>query len=343
MLSGIVKEIVDTYWDVVRILPNVVGYSMELRERVRTINNVQVRIPHTAVFVVYVSDKVEERWLNLSHRIPATFELSSRDLIETDVIRIGLPKALADKTSRIRPVSLGLSIGNIVISAGSLGMLYTKEGEDYSGSNAHILTPNPSLPPSEVTSIQILQPGAAHGGANLENQVGEYFWHKQIIPAGTSPCSVGNLIAKGLNAFAHRLGRRGRFAYEDVIENRIDFAVYKPTVEHTLEVANGSLSNEPFIGHLYAGSDVSGIICKVSHIMNEGYIPKVPTAEVDMDDKVKGCSFWCNYETKVIDPAAAITISYGNFSAFFSDVILVSNNGTIKGGWSGSGFRVMKN
>ncbi|RLI16842.1 hypothetical protein DRO41_00080 [Candidatus Bathyarchaeota archaeon] len=48
----------------------------------------------------------------------------------------------------------------------------------------------------------------------------------------------------------------------------------------------------------------------------------------------------CNYETTVTDESASIQVNYGNFTALFNDVILIRNeNNTIKGGWSGSGWR----
>jgi len=57
---------------------------------------------------------------------------------------------------------------------------------------------------------------------------------------------------------------------------------------------------------------------------------------------VKGCSFWCSYQTRVTDPRAAVTVSYGSFRAYFEDVIMVHNEGVIKGGWSGSGWRLIE-
>ena len=99
------------------------------------------------------------------------------------------------------------------------------------------------------------------------------------------------------------------------------------------------MTDEPFIGHLFAGSDKVGIICKVKYIVEEGYVPLIDTAEVTDGDIVKGCSFWCNYTTTVLDASAVVTVSYGSFVAMFDDIIIVNNDKTIRGGWSGSGWR----
>jgi hypothetical protein len=314
---------------------NVIGYSLTLKPKIK---NGQI-IPDRLCIRIYVKKKEPMETLMIKDIIPEVL-----GDIETDVVEIGEIKALSvDKTKRIRPVPLGVSVGNFNITAGSLGMLYKdKDGNILAGSNAHVLTEFPEKNPEEQTEKRILQPGAYHGGQNLDNIVGTYYWHKRVVPLGESNCPIGKSLASFFNIFIKILGRNGRFKYLADFNNNIDFALYKPEVDHILDVADGSLTNEPFIGHLFAGSDTQGIICKVKYIISEGYDPMVEPAEVKTGDIVRGCSFWCNYQTEVTDESAAVQVSYGNFIAMFSDVIIVKNDNIIKGGWSGSGFRLIK-
>ena len=112
-----------------------------------------------------------------------------------------------------------------------------------------------------------------------------------------------------------------------------------PSVEYIDKYADGSIPDDaPFIGLLFAGSDQAGIICKEKYIRQAGYMPLRHTAEVVAGDTVRGCSFWCNYTTSVIDESAEVLVGYGDFQARFTDQYIVQNNGSIKGGWSGSGW-----
>ena len=309
-----------------------------------------VELADTKVFRIYVKQKVALKELNVADIIPETLEIidtiGNRRQFPTDVYYIGEQKALSavDKTTNFRPVQLGVSVGNEKITSGSLGMLYKDvNGEIYAGSNAHVLCDgDPSKNPNEIVYKNILQRGAYFGGKVPDDVVGIYYWHERVLPIGISECSYGTGFASLVNFALKLFKRHGKLAYQDTYENHIDFAVYKPTVEHVMKVADDSLTDEPFIGHLFAGSDQAGIICKVKYILEKGYTPLIPTKEVNDGDTVKGCSFWCNYETTVLDSSAALNVGYGNFTALFTDVIIIVNDGTVKGGWSGSGFRFIK-
>mgnify|MGYP000624975714 CR=1 FL=1 len=316
---------------------NVVGYSNKIRLKI-----VKGEITDIPCIRIYVSKKVPVHCLRKEDIIP-----SHLGDIQTDIVEIGtvtappnnLTPISTSKTKKFRPVKLGVSIGHWDITAGSLGMLYSLGKEILAGSNAHVLTPDPALYPKEIKEKRILQPGAYHGGQNPENVVGLYYYHERIIPIGESKCKLANGIVWTLNKIAKILGRKGKFKYEVVEPNHIDFGVYSITVPHELEVADGSLSDEPFIGHLFAGSSRVGVICKVKYIIEQGFYPLIRPTDVNVGDRVKGCSFWCNYETEVIDESASLKVNYGNYLAYFEDVILVANQNVIRGGWSGSGFR----
>ena len=314
---------------------NVIGYSLTLKPKIKN----GFTFPDRMCVRIYVEKKEPLETLMIRDIVP----IALGD-IETDIVPIGEIRALSvDKTSRIRPVPLGISVGNWNITAGSLGMLYKdKDGNILAGSNSHVIAEFPEKNPDEQLERRILQPGKYHQGQNIDNIVGTYFWHKRIVPLGESNCPIGRSLSSFFNLFLRFLGRRGRFKYISDFENNIDFGVYLPSTDHILEVADGSLTNEPFIGHLFAGSDTQGIICKVKYIISEGYTPLIEPVEIKVGDKVRGCSFWCHYETEVIDESAVIQVNYGSFIAMFSDIIIVKNDGTIRPGWSGSGWRKVK-
>lgn len=312
---------------------NVAGWSAALTKKIKDGKPTDV-----IAFRVYVKEKKPVSALRDQDVIPRFIEG-----IPTDVIEIGEVKALeVDKTKKFRPVQIGVSVGHISITAGSLGELYSDgEGNLLAGSNAHVLCSNPSFKPEEVSDKRILQPGSYHGGVAPDDVAGEYVWHKTIVPVGVAECQIGNGLCKVATWINKNILRnQGEIRYYAITPNKIDFAVYRPTVEHTGKTADDSLTDEPFIGHLFAGSDTVGIICKVNNIIVEGYKPLRKTASVAPGDTVKGCSFWCNTEQIVIDSSAAVNVGYDNFTAFFSDVILINNKGAvIRGGWSGSAFR----
>jgi hypothetical protein len=76
-----------------------------------------------------------------------------------------LPRAyLAEREVRVRPAVPGVSVGNILITAGTFGAVVTDNttGRRVILSNAHVLTPDPSLPTVEDT--RVIQPGTYDGG-----------------------------------------------------------------------------------------------------------------------------------------------------------------------------------
>ena len=331
-----IKDIVEKY----QILqyPNVVGYSSTLKPKI-----VKGKETETLAIRIYVSKKLPLEQLKLEEVVPQFLMGNNGHLYETDIVEVGEIEALSvNKTKKIRPVPLGVSIGNWSITTGSLGCLYRYRGSILAGTNAHVITDSPEKNPKEVVEKRILQPGPYHGGLTEDNLVGYYFWHKKIYAVGESDCRLANGVCACLNFLAKLFRRKGRFSYYAVVPNNIDFGVYRPTVEHIGETADGSLKDEPFIGHIFAGSPAVGVICKAKYIVKEGFIPIFRVAEPSVGDTVAGSSFWCSFKTKVLDDSANVRVGYGSFTAYFEDTILVKNDGTIKGGWSGSGWRLIK-
>lgn len=333
----------ESIWKEVKDKKNVIGISRTLKKKIRKGKEIEKE-----AIRIYVFQKEHPSVLSAKDLIPEKIFG-----VPTDVIQIKKPVALSvDKTKAFRPVELGVSVGNWAITAGSLGMLYKvkagnkiglPEGKIVAGTNAHVGTPDPSQSVDQVPEKRILQPGAYHGGQTEANIVGQYIWHQQIFPdIAPATCPIGNGVASILNSIAKLFGRRTRLQAIIAGINNIDFAIYEPSIEHNMIIADGSLTDEPFIGHLFAGSTDNGIICKAKYIVDLGLEPLVLVTEVATGAKVKGCSFWCNYETTVFDDSAQILVGYGNFDALFDDIIIINNDGTVKGGWSGSGFRLIK-
>ena len=305
---------------------------------------------NTLLPVIEKGKETEQRGIRVyvKRKLPLDY-VSKKDLIpryynETrlDVVEIGEVNALVDKTAKTRPVSIGVSVGHWDITAGSLGIFPVyKEDKILVSSNAHVLCPDASLSPEQVKERRILQPGAYHGKQNPDNVVGEYYWHKQIVPMDKG-CPIGNFVVEMLNFLAKLFGSSTKLSLSRDNVNHIDFAVYEPSVEHIAKIADSSFDEDlPFIGLLFAGSEQVGVICKAEYMVKEGYSFAVPIKKVTEKDEVIGCSFWCNYKTVVTDPSATIQVNYGQFNAQFDDVILVKNESVIKGGWSGTGFRYL--
>jgi len=348
--------------------PNVVGFSEALMPRIRT-----GQLTNKEVIRFYVESKVSPLNLRYQDLIPPWIGIRNKirkTWFDVDVVPIGRPmgpqpipplagvrRMEIDKTANFRPVELGVSVGNELITAGSLGMLYLTATESkfvydkiLSGSNAHVLSPDPTWSVEDVLKsgkIRILQRGAYHGGKVPDDVVGNYLWHQQVHASNLpSDCSVSKGVVWSLNKIASLFGRQTRFkAYIQQLLNTIDFALYEPTVEHKMKVADDSIDvhNKPFIGHLFGGSEQVGVLCKISEILKIRPDIKPVSDWVDpkVGDKVKGCSFWCNYETEVTDVNATVNVGgYGGPTgiAIFQNCVLVSNANVIKGGWSGSGW-----
>lgn len=328
---------------------NVIGFSNIVHPQV--FDRVSRKLMDT--MIIYVSKKVPLSQLSKTDTIPRYYKSFYRKKLRLKVKSVGIitaPPAIGglsaetllkiDRTKRQNPVILGLSIAHRAITAGSLGMSFIEQssGNEVWGSNAHVLTPDASLNPGQIKEKRIHQPGSYHQEPTKETLVGRYHWHKRIVD-GSSECSIAGIAVKSLNMFSNLFRRNTKLlTVSSEASNKIDFAAYKADVLHDCKLPDNMEFPGLFIGLLFAGSDRAGIICKVQNINAEGYKSLHPSGKVKIGDKVFGSSFWGDYETVVEDTSMSVQVQYGDFIAIFEDLILVKNEGVIKGGWSGSGW-----
>jgi len=316
---------------------NVIGYSGRLQPRLR---KGQV-VPEEKCFRVYVTRKLPLTQLRAEDVIP-----SSIDGIPIDVVELGEVKALSgsvDRTGFFRPLVMGISVSGGNVTAGTLSIPFKdSKGNVYLSSNSHVLVDLPSQPPEQVTNKVIKQPGnydlKAHGWDINDPKyvVGEYFWHQQVYPiGGNSGCSIAKVWSGIYNTLARAFKRKTRIVPIVEEANKIDFALFKPSVEYKLEVLELDITGKKFVGLLFAGSDYSTIICKASNIVETGYTPVIEYSDAKVNDIIfKSGRTTGTTKGTVLDDSGNVTVDYEDFEAWFEDVIIAS--AMSKGGDSGS-------
>jgi len=331
--------------------PNVTGYSKRYRYRIR-----KGKVVKELCLQVHVAKKIPEKQLRIQDVLPKEVEGIPIDVVEYGLLRI--PPLLGEepeqtkaresgKTGVIRPLVAGVSIGNYAVTAGTLGDFVVKtkspdQGEYFIASNAHVLVDEPARKkPLERT---IIQPGRADGGS-LIHKVGEYRWHKRIIPQGSqSLCFVTNAFCFAFNSLAKVLGRKSRVKPYTNESNKIDFAVASPSTEFKVMHYDKIFSESQYacIGYGFAGSEQVSLACKGKYIEEEGYKPlKHSFVEPKVGDLVEKSSRNCFSQGKVLDDSAYEVVLYGLYSAAFDDVIITEN--ILQPGCSGSALYTKHN
>lgn len=317
-----VKELIRRYG--IHKKANYRGFSNELKKKI-----VGGRETDILAIRIYVKKKVPLHELRAQDIIPREIEG-----VPTDVIELN-PRALSaiDRTDIFRPLKAGVSVGNYEITAGTLSyFFYDAKGAKYLVSNAHVLCSNPSLPPNLISEKRILQPGPSdlqqHGWDKNDPKflVGHYIWHQQIYPIfGSSTCPIAKGYAGLFNTFSRLLGRKTRLLPILQQTNYIDFAI--ATLETDWEPSFPTLvmNHRPFIGLLFAGDGTHSIICKGTYILELGYKPLGAQVQAEIQDGdllIKEGRSSGITRGKILDRSASLIVSYENFEAEFSDVIV---------------------
>jgi hypothetical protein len=189
-----------------------IGVGYKVKEGIRT---------DEVSLVVSVKHKVHSSALSPQDVIP-----DCMDGVPTDVVELGIPRALLTPRDRWRPAPPGVSLGHYRISAGTLGCLVELDGEIFILSNNHVLA---DVNHAEVGD-PILQPGPADGGT-MDDQIAVL---ESFVPIdfGTEDpeCQVAGTMATMLNRLAELAGSHHRL--EAVKEtpgvNRVDVALARP-------------------------------------------------------------------------------------------------------------------
>jgi hypothetical protein len=313
----------------VRGKANVIGFSSKLQPRIK-----QGRvIPEELCLRIYVSKKLPLTQLRAEDVVPSVI-----DGIPTDLVEIGEVKALSgstnvDRTGFFRPLVMGISVSGGNVTAGTLSIPFKDaKGNVYLSSNAHVLVDNPSQLPEQVTNKVIKQPGnydlKAHGWDVNDPKyiVGEYFWHQQVYPiGGNSGCSIAKVWSGVYNTLARAFKRKTRLVPIVEVANRIDFALFKPSVEYKLEVLELDITDKKFVGLLFAGSEQSTIICKASNIVETGYTPVIEYSDAKVNDIIfKSGRTSAVTKGTVLDDSGNVTVDYEDFEAWFEDIIIAT-------------------
>lgn len=169
---------------------------------------------------VLVTKKLPQVALRPEYIVPAKIRH-----YQTDVIEVGIIRALQARTDRWRPAPPGVSIGHYLITAGTFGCVVKKDGQRFILSNNHVLANQNDA----LVGDPIYQPGAHDGGdeaiAVLEDFVPIEF------DDGSPTCSIAQAIAKHANLHAKIWGSTHRLkAYREiqVAENLVDAAIARP-------------------------------------------------------------------------------------------------------------------
>lgn len=169
----------------------------------------------------------------------------------TDVWQVGEIKLLneIDRKSRIRPAPGGVSIGNVIVTAGTFGCLVYKGGQPFILSNNHVLA---AVNKAEIGS-SIVQPGTYDGGT-LNDEIAKLSEFIEIKILGVSGCGIAKSITAICNFLAQLFKRRTRvIALAGLEGNTVDCAIAKPNTEqdvtdNILEIGIPIGEAEPVVG-----------------------------------------------------------------------------------------------
>jgi hypothetical protein len=148
--------------------------------------------------VVGVKKKVPLSTLAAGDIIPVQIKGLDTDVVETGEITLRDGTDAPDRTKRYRPAPGGVSIGNVIITAGTLGCIVYKDGKRLILSNNHVLA---AVNEAAIGSV-IVQPGTYDGGTPEKDAIGKLREFVEIKMVGASSCPIGNAGAKVLNFFA---------------------------------------------------------------------------------------------------------------------------------------------
>ncbi|MEM0040365.1 MAG: hypothetical protein QW320_06615 [Ignisphaera sp.] len=261
-------------------------------------------------------------------------------------ILVATEQASNIRTQKWRPLVSGVSIGNTLITAGTLGWFGELNGRTVALTNAHIVTPTPGKA-SPPLVLDVVQPGSVDGGMMPGNTVGYYHSHVRINCLQESDCPVSKALVSMLNALSRTLARKTRFgayveSYNDV---DVGLVTLKESYDPVVLMDDGSKAQPPglFAGLLFAGTGELYVVARADRIIEHYPGLKIIGGHTSLKagDKVVKCgrTTGCT-EGEVLSADAVLRVSgYDCGDAVFQNVAVVKAKSA--GGDSGSAVWVV--
>jgi hypothetical protein len=219
-----VRDAKDKHKEFILSRPNVVGVGAGYKTTAGELTD-QVCV------VALVSKKVPLKDLPPETRIPSMVEE-----ISTDVLEVGVLRALQSRTDRWRPAPPGVSLGHYRITAGTFGCVVRDRmtSERLILSNNHVLANENDASEGDL----ILQPGTADSGQVGLDAIATLLRFVPLTYEGTSAPPTSCLPVSWLAQLAQRLGWSGlaQKLQQKVVAavNLVDAAVARPLEEGLL-------------------------------------------------------------------------------------------------------------
>ena len=146
--------------------------------------------------------------------------------VKTDVLEIGVVRALQSHQDRWRPAPGGVSVGHVAVTAGTIGCLVQRGDDIFILSNNHVLANSNNGQIGDA----ILQPGRYDGGT-MADQIATLF---EFVPIdfgqGPVECPWAKTTEAVLNALAQATGSSHRVmaVRQTAGVNQVDAALGKP-------------------------------------------------------------------------------------------------------------------
>lgn len=304
-------KIIEQLKDIHRTLPNVNGFSEELKDEIKN----GVKTGRKAVRV-YVTKKRPLSELAAGTAVPDVIGDENGNPVPVDVVEIGEIKALTappfvDPTGTFRPLIGGVSVGHYQITAGTLNYFYKDNATGKFGilSNNHVLA-NENL---AKIGDPILQPAPYDSGTVANDTVAHLTRFIPISYLGQpSTCINAKWYTAIYNGLARALSRKTRLQ-----------AISTEAITNSVDCAFAILDNQS------------------NYTFTEnGLFSPVGTAEAtDGDIVTKSGRTTGVTRGTVIDTAGTISVNYGGTNvATFTGQIIVQDMTTpfSQGGDSGS-------
>lgn len=265
--------------------PNVVGVGVGYRER-------SGRIVQELCVVAMVRRKLPASALKPADLVPKQV-----NNVPTDVVEVGVLRALQARTDRYRPAPGGVSIGHYQITAGTLGCVV----RDRSSGDRLILSNNHVLADINAgrAGDPILQPGSYDGGLEGKDMIAVL---ERFIPLhfkeAPSTCSIANLIQGVVNLSARLVGSTHRvraYRVNPSAVNQVDAALARPLDEKMI----------------------------LDEILDIGVVGGITPPRLGMNVRKSGrSSGFTTGQVRVLD--AAVQVEYDNHIANFDGQIVTS-------------------